>query len=100
MRLQAAFPVNRHFCLRDELGIGDHIRFRELEGRDPGGVKAPTHLADFVNTTLEGENPTRDESTHDIVCRDLIVFAKLPDKPNDPVCLSVGLLRIEKPIHP
>jgi hypothetical protein len=100
MRLQAAFPVNRHFCLRDELGIGDHIRFRELEGRDPGGVKAPTHLTEFVNTTLDGENPMRDKGAHDIVCRNLVLLAMLSGKPNDPVCLSVGLLQIEKLVYP
>ena len=100
MRFQAPFPVNRHFRLGDELGLGDHISFRELESRDLGGVKAPTHLADFVNTTLEGENPARDEGAQDIVWCNLIKLAKLPDKPNDPVFLGVGLLWIEKPVNP
>jgi hypothetical protein len=49
--------------------------------------------------TLEGENTARDEGVHDIVWCNLIKLAKLPDKPNDLVCLRVGLLRIEKPVN-
>jgi hypothetical protein len=43
--------------LGDGLDLGNHIRLGELEGRNPGGVQTPTHLAYLMSAALKRKNP-------------------------------------------
>ena len=47
-----------------------------------------------MNTTLKRQNPARDKSAHDVICRWLVILLEPHDVIKDPVGLLVGLLGI------
>jgi hypothetical protein len=71
-------------------GLGSHISSAEPEGSDPGRIKPPAHLTDLMKATLQGKNPAQDESTHNVVSREISFPLELLDIPDNPVGFIVA----------
>ena len=97
-RLHAPFPINRHLGFTNLFGFKDHVRFPQGEGCDPRGILPPGHLAYLVGTALQGKNPARDKSAHDIIGADVSGVVELLHIPDDPVGFNMAVLRVESPV--
>jgi hypothetical protein len=79
-------------------GLGSHVSFRKPEGGDPGMIKPPGHLANFVSAALQRKNPEQDECAHDIISAEIGVPLQLLDVPDNPVCFFVAVSRVVFPV--
>ncbi len=96
-RLHAPFPISRHLGFTNLFGFEDHVRFPQGESCDPRGILPPGHLAYLVDATLQGENPARDKSAHDIIGADVGGVVELLHISDDPVGFNMVVLRVESP---
>jgi hypothetical protein len=55
-------------------------------------------LAGLVRAALQGENPTCDESTHNVISREISIPLEILDIPDNPVGLIVVILWIGLPV--
>ena len=96
--MHVPFPINRHLGFTNLFGFKDHIRFPQGESCDPRGIFPPGHLAYLVGTALQGKNPARDKSAHDIIGADVGGVVELLHIPDDPVGFNMAVLRVESPV--
>ena len=96
--LYPPIPFIGHLCLCNGLDMPYDLDLAELVGADPGRIKLATHMADLVDSALEGENSASDESPQEIISHPTI-FHELNNGHVDLVDLGVGFLGVEGPIE-
>jgi hypothetical protein len=87
-------------CLGDGLDLGNNITLGELEGSNPGGVQAPTHMAYFMSTTLKRKNPARNKTVHNVISCGLLFLLEHLNVLDNPVYFCMLFLGIIQPVLP
>jgi hypothetical protein len=94
--------IRPHLCLTNLLGLGDHVRFRELSKSDVVVIRVgsnhPVIWANFVSAALQRENLVRDKCAHDIINAEIGVLVELLDVPDNPVSFFMDVSRVVLPV--
>ena len=70
----APFPFLRHLRPGYGLDVPPDLSIIQLDGADPGRVQRATHVADLVDSALEGQDPAADECCKQVIGRHPLAF--------------------------
>ena len=97
MGLYSPYPFHRHLCPGDGLDAFPNLGLAQLVSAVPSRVMSATHVANLVNSALEGRNSATDECAQEIIGRHSLPLER-DDKLVNRVDLEVGVTRVEIPI--
>ena len=63
----APFPCLRHLCPGYGLNAPPDLVVVQLDGADSGRIQWATHVADFVDSALEGQDSATDEGGEQVI---------------------------------
>ena len=79
MLFRSPLPLGHHPGHADGLDLRPDIGFRELDGGDSVGVVSAAHVAYLMPSLLQRQDSAANESSHQVVQRELPVFLELSD---------------------
>ena len=97
MRFHIPFPLVRHPSPGHGLDASPDLGFAQLMSADPSRVVSATHVADLVNSVLEGGNSAANESSQEMISHHPFRL-ELNDEFVNLVDLEIRLLGVEVPV--
>ena len=94
----APFPFLRHLCPGYGLDAPPDLGIIQLDGADPGRVQRATHVADLVDSALEGQDSAADERCEQVIGRHPFILELLNDL-MDVVDFRHIVFRVEVPVE-